>query len=97
MAASSFPLPEGRGSHKNLVVGVANDADVSPASVAVHLKNAVDALKAESKVPALAITTSSVFRSNTVSGEWHACGGLCGGEEGAERGVHGQGQERGSR
>jgi hypothetical protein len=51
MEASSYRVPEGKGSHKNMVIGVANDADVSPASIAVHLKNTVDALKAESKVP----------------------------------------------
>ncbi len=75
MAASSYPLPEGRGSHKNLAIGVANDADVSPASIAVHLKNTVDALKADSKVPAPhAYTTSFAFRSNAVSGKRRAVG-----------------------
>jgi hypothetical protein len=53
MAASSYPLPEGKGSHSNMVVSVGNDADVSPASIAVHLKNTVDSLKAEAKVPAV--------------------------------------------
>ncbi len=36
MAASSYPLPEGKGQHKNMAIGVANDADVSPASIAVR-------------------------------------------------------------
>jgi hypothetical protein len=49
MSASSYPLPEGKGTHKNMAVGVSNDADVSPASIAVHLKNTVDSLRAEAK------------------------------------------------
>lgn len=49
MSASSYPLPEGKGTHKNMAVGVSNDADVSPASIAVHLKNTVDSLRSEAK------------------------------------------------
>ncbi len=52
MSASSFPLPEGKGTYANVAIGTASDADVSPASVAVHLKNTVDSIRADAKVPA---------------------------------------------
>ena len=89
MSASSFPLPEGKGTHANVAIGTANDADVSPASVAVHLKNTVDALRAEAKVRA-AYYFANHFRlySNAMEGGLCARGRVRGGEEGAELGVY---------
>ncbi len=91
MSASSFPLPEGKGTHANVAIGTANDADVSPASVAVHLKNTVDVLKADAKVRATCYSTN-YFRlySNAIEGGLCTRGRVRGGEEGAELGVHRQ-------
>ena len=90
MSASSFPLPEGKGTHANVAIGSSKDADVSAASVAVHLKNTVDALKADVKVPATYSTNHFPLYSNAIEGHLCARGGVRGGEEGAELGVHRQ-------